>query len=160
MYIIPKKYDAAKVRLEIKKHMAASGKDAVLIPKLGTLYDVALEKSGLGKGTVIMKEDFFCLLDQIEELPDKFKRNNRNYKSAIFALLNEMAFHDEDLASYPFHGTVHAAGLTKEHCALIYKTVRSRGFLFRAEVYRKALEAIDETANSDNEKYYLIQPPH
>ncbi|MBQ3712920.1 MAG: PD-(D/E)XK nuclease family protein, partial [Spirochaetia bacterium] len=160
MYIIPKKYDAAKVRLEIKKRMAAGGKDAVLIPKLGTLYDVALEKSGLGRGKgfgkVIMKEDFFCLLDQIKELPAKFKGNNRGYKSAIFALLNEMAFDSEDLSSYPFHGTVHAAGLTKELCNLIYKTVRSRGFLFRAEVYRKALEAIDETANSDNEKYYLI----
>ncbi|MBQ3319511.1 MAG: UvrD-helicase domain-containing protein [Spirochaetia bacterium] len=156
MYIIPKKYDAAKVRLSIKKKMAEEGKLSVIVPKLGTLYDVALEKSGLGKGTVIMKEDFFCLLDQIEELPDKFKNNNRNYKSAIFALLNEMAFDSEALDSYPFHGTVHAAGLTKEHCALIYKTVRSRGFLFRAEVYRKALEAIDGTTNSDSEKYYLI----
>jgi len=156
MYIIPKKYDAAKVRLSIKKKMAAEGKLSVIVPKLCTLYDVALEKSGLGKGTVIMKEDFFCLLDQIEELPDKFKRNNRNYKSAIFALLNEMSFDSEALDSYPFHGTVHAAGLTREHCSLIFKTVRSRGFLFRAEVYRKALEAIDETANSDNEKYYLI----
>ncbi|MBR4376712.1 MAG: hypothetical protein IKS91_06800, partial [Spirochaetia bacterium] len=128
MYIIPKKYDAAKVRLEIKKKMAADGKEAVLVPQLGTLYDVALEKSGLGLGKglgkVIMKEDFFCLLDQIKELPSKFKDNNRNYKSAIFALLNEMAFDSEDLASYQFHGTVHAAGLTKELCTLIYKTVR------------------------------------
>ena len=77
MYIIPKKYDAAKVRLEIKKKMASDGKDAVLIPRLGTLYDVALEKSGIGLGKglgkVIMKEDFFCLLDQIKKLPDKFK---------------------------------------------------------------------------------------
>ena len=49
MYIIPKKYDAAKIRLEIKKKMASDGKDAVLIPLLGTLYDVALEKSGIGR---------------------------------------------------------------------------------------------------------------
>ena len=160
MYIIPKKYDAAKVRLEIKKKMAADGKDAVLVPQLGTLYDVALEKSGLGLGKglgkVIMKEDFFCLLDQIKELPSKFKDNNRNYKSAIFALLNEMAFDSEDLASYQFHGTVHAAGLTKELCTLIYKTVRERGFLFRAQVYRKALEEIEKSGIGPDEEYILI----
>jgi len=160
MYIIPKKYDAAKVRLEIKKKMAAEGKDAVLIPKLGTLYDVALEKSGLGLGKglgkVIMKEDFFCLLDQIKELPDKFKDNNRNYKSAIFALLNEMAFDSEDLGSYPFQGTVEAAGLTREHCRKIYQTVRERGFMFRAEVYRKALEEIEKSGIPDDEEYTLI----
>ena len=156
MYIIPKKYDAAKVRLDIKKRMSAEGKEAVFIPQLGTLYDVALEKSGLGKGKVIMKEDFFCLLDQIKELPEKFKHNNRNYKSAIFALLNEMAFDSEDLDSYPFHGTVHAAGLTKRYCGLIYKTVRDRGFLFRAEVYRKALAAIEESGIPEGEEYILI----
>ncbi len=160
MYIIPKKYDAAKVRLEIKKKMASDGKDAVLIPRLGTLYDVALEKSGIGLGKglgkVIMKEDFFCLLDQIKKLPDKFKNNNRNYKSAIFALLNEMAFDSEELDSYPFHGTVHAAGLTKEHCTLIYKTVRERGFLFRAEVYRKALAEIEKSGIPEVEEYILI----
>lgn len=160
MFIIPKKYDAAKVRLEIKKQMAAEGKDSVLIPQLGTLYDVALEKSGLGRGKglgkVIMKEDFFCLLDQIKELPAKFKGNNRGYKSAIFALLNEMAFDSEDLSSYPFHGTVHAAGLTKELCTLIYKTVRERGFLFRAQVYRKALEEIEKSGIPAGEEYILI----
>ena len=156
MYIIPKKYDAAKVRLDIKKRMSAEGKEAVFVPELGTLYDVALEKSGLGKGKVIMKEDFFCLLDQIKELPEKFKHNNRNYKSAIFALLNEMAFDSEDLDSYPFHGTVHAAGLTKRYCGLIYKTVRERGFLFRAEVYRKAIAAIEETGIPEGEEYILI----
>ena len=160
MYIIPKKYDAAKVRLEIKKKMTAEGRTSVLIPKLGTLYDVALEKSGIGLGKglgkVIMKEDFFCLLDQIKELPEKFKHNNRNYKSAIFALLNEMAFYSEDLDSYPFHGTVHAAGLTKAHCHLIYKTVRKSGFLFRAEVYRKALETIEKSGIQEGEKYILI----
>ena len=160
MYIIPKKYDAAKIRLEIKKKMAAEGHDSVLVPELGTLYDVALEKSGIGLGKglgkVIMKEDFFCLLDQIKELPDKFKNNNRNYKSAIFALLNEMAFKNEDLGSYSFCGTVEAAGLTKRHCELIYKTVRERGFLFRAQVYRKALEAIEKTGIPDGEEYILI----
>ena len=160
MYIIPKKYDAAKVRLDIKKQMAAEGKPSVLVPELGTLYDVALDKSGIGRGKglgkVIMKEDFFCLLDQIKKLPDKFKNNNRNYKSAIFALLNEMAFDSEELDSYPFHGTVHAAGLTKEYCQLIYKTVRKRGFLFRAEVYRKALETIEKTGIPTGEEYILI----
>ena len=160
MYIIPKKYDAAKVRLEIKKKMAADGKEAVLVPRLGTLYDVALEKSGIGLGKglgkVIMKEDFFCLLDQIKKIPDKFKNNNRNYKSAIFALLNEMAFDSEELDSYPFHGTVHAAGLTKEHCKLIYKTVRERGFLFRAEIYRKALDEIEKSGIPEGEEYILI----
>ena len=160
MYIIPKKYDAAKVRLNIKKQMVKEGKAAVLIPQLGTLYDVALEKSGLGLGKglgkVIMQEDFFCLLDQIRELPDKFKDNNRNYKSAIFALLNEMAFDSEELDSYPFHGTVHAAGLTKELCKLIYKTVRERGFLFRAQVYRKAIEEIEKSGIKPDEEYILI----
>ncbi len=160
MYIIPKKYDAAKVRLEIKKKMAKEGKEAVFIPELGTLYDVALEKSGIGLGKglgkVIMKEDFFCLLDQIKKLPDKFKNNNRNYKSAIFALLNEMAFDSEELDSYPFHGTVYAAGLTREHCTLIYKTVRERGFLFRAEVYRKAIEELDKKGLREEEEYILI----
>ena len=159
MYIIPKKYDAAKIRLEIKKQMAKEGKEAVLIPELGTLYDVALEKSGIGLGKglgkVIMKEDFFCLLDQIDELPDKFKNSNRNYKSAIFALLNEMSFASEELDSYPFHGTVHAAGLTREHCTLIYKTVRERGFLFRAEVYRKAIEELDKKGLREEEEYIL-----
>ena len=160
MYIIPKKYDAAKVRLDIKKQMAKEGKPSVLIPELGTLYDVALEKSGIGRGKglgkVIMKEDFFCLLDQIKELPAKFKGNNRNYKSAIFALLNEMAFDSEELDSYPFHGTVYAAGLTKEYCRKIYQTVRSRGFLFRAEVYRKALVTIEKTGIPEWEEYILI----
>lgn len=160
MYIIPKKYDAAKVRLDIKKQMSAEGKEAVLVPQLGTLYDVALEKSGLGLGKglgkVIMQEDFFCILDQIKKLPAKFKDNNRSYKSAIFALLNEMAFDSEDLASYPFHGTVHAAGLTKGLCTLIYKTVRERGFLFRAQVYRKAIEEIEKSGIGPDEEYTLI----
>ena len=161
MYIIPKKYDAAKVRLEIKKkHIAEGKKEAVLIPELGTLYDVALDKSGIGLGKglgkVIMKEDFFCLLDQIKELPDKFKNSNRNYKSAIFALLNEMAFDSEELDSYPFHGTVHAAGLTRDLCRKIYQTVRERGFLFRAEVYRKAIAAIEKSGIPDGEEYILI----
>ena len=160
MYIIPKKYDAAKVRLEIKKQMAADGKKAVLVPELGSLYDVALEKSGLGLGKglgkVIMKEDFFCLLDQIKELPDKFKDNNRNYKSAIFALLNEMAFDSEDLSSYSFRSTVEAAGLNRALCTLIYKTVRDRGFLFRAQVYRKAIEEIEKSGIQPDEEYILI----
>ncbi len=160
MYIIPKKYDAAKVRLEIKKQTAKEGKAAVLIPELGSLYDVALEKSGLGLGKglgkVIMKEDFFCLLDQIKELPDKFKDNNRNYKSAIFALLNEMAFDSEDLNSYLFRGTAEAAGLTRDLCTFIYKTVRERGFLFRAQVYRKAIEEIEKAGVGPDEEYILI----
>ena len=160
MYIIPKKYDAAKIRLEIRKRMSAEGKEAVFIPELGSLYDVALEKSGLGRvkglGKVIMKEDFFCLLDQIDELPKKFKKNNRNYKSAIFALLNEMAFYKEDLDSYSFYGTVCAAGLDRRHCDLIYKTVRERGFLFRAEVYRKAIEEIEKNGLGKDDEYILI----
>ena len=161
MYIIPKKYDAAKVRLEIKKKfIAQEKKDAVFVPELASLYDVSLEKSGLGLGKglgkVIMKEDFFCLLDQIKELPAKFKDNNRNYKSAIFALLNEMAFDSEDLSSYSFKSTVEAAGLTKPHCDLIYKTVRERGFLFRAQVYRKAIEEIEKSGIKPDEEYILI----
>ena len=160
MYIIPKKYDAAKIRLEIKKQMAAEGKESVLVPELGSLYDVALDKSGLGRvkglGKVIMREDFFCLLDQIDELPKKFKKNNRNYKSAIFALLNEMAFDKEDLGSYSFRTTVEDAGLTKKHCDIIYKTVRERGFLFRAEVYQKAIEEIDKNGIPAGEEYILV----
>jgi ATP-dependent exoDNAse (exonuclease V) beta subunit len=160
MYIIPKKYDAAKVRLEIKKQMAAEGKESVLVPELGTLYDVALEKSGIGRGRglgkVIMKEDFFCLLDHIKELPAKFKGNNRNYKSAIFALLNEMAFDSEELDSYRFHNTVHIAGLTKAYCRMIYNTVRERGFLFRAEVYHKAIDSIEKSGIPAGEEYILI----
>ncbi|MCQ2603674.1 MAG: UvrD-helicase domain-containing protein [Spirochaetia bacterium] len=154
VFIIPKKYDKAKIRLTVKKLMASHGCTSIMLPEMKTLFEIAMEKTGTAKGSVIMKDDFQYLLDQIPGLPDKFRGENDGYKSAIFSLLNEMAFHDEQLDSYPFYGTVYSAGLDRNMCGRIFSAVRERGFIFRAEIYRLALEEIKK--GHDNHRYFLI----
>ncbi len=156
IYIVNKNTDERKIRLSVRKEMEERCFSAAFADKALTLYDIARDIAMIPRGKVIMEADFGYILDNIPEVPDRFKFGNKGYKKAIFALLNQMAFHSKFLDEYTFCDEVSELGLTPQICKIIYWTVLKKGFYFRADVYRMALRNLRQGQRTG--KMYKLIP--
>jgi ATP-dependent exoDNAse (exonuclease V) beta subunit len=140
--VVPEMPDA---RL-IKAAFAASLRPASarFLPRITTLHQLALDIAGFQPGVIIRRQDFEILLSRSDDaaIPARFReRRFRGYRENLFAVLQLLSRGREgiDGASPEL---LERAGIGREGLSAVAKLVRERGYRFRGDLYREALELV------------------
>ncbi len=158
--IVPRSDDHARLKSLIHTLHTSKGKKSSVIPEISTLFDFACTIAEVDRGGLIREIDFHYLMAEFAKtkegqlIPGQFtKEEFTGYKKYLFALLNYILFSDEKIDIYK---KLEKTGLTKEVADVIVQFIRSKGFLFRADVYRTALKKIKSSPDLKNDKRFFL----
>ncbi len=146
--IVPRSGDKGLLKSTIYEYNKSQKIDCFVLPEIVTLFDLAVKIADVGVDKVLYETDFKYLMvnlgktDVGQKINKKFTDpNNTAYRSYLFALINNLLFSDKSFNDHCFYDDLRETGLTDADLDGIVGFIRSQGFVFRADVYRSALNS-------------------
>lgn len=163
--IIPENKEKSLLRNQLKDWLGENKVHSVFLPRVITLFAVALDISGISAKNLVKQEDFSLILENFRDpsIPKKFSgREFRSYKSHLFNFMNLTALLDgeyrtfrENLFNDCFQDLV-KVGFTEKVYAAIKKTIKAKGYFFRGEIFREALKNSDRFKKKNQDTKYFF----